>query len=77
MFSCRHAATLTLESFDRPLSPGERLDRFAHLLLCRHCRAHARQLELLKIVFNAAELPQPTLSRLARARILAKLQRLG
>jgi hypothetical protein len=73
MFSCRQAIRRTLDMLERRLSPTERLARAAHLALCRHCRAHSRQIHGLLFVLKPQDnLPQSTLPRLspaARARI--------
>ena len=75
MFSCRQAARRTLDLLERPLSPIERLGRLSHLALCRHCRAHARQIRGLLFALEhrdeVAEISLPRLSPEARARIAA------
>lgn len=77
MFSCRQATRRTLEMLERRLSPIERMGRWGHLLLCRHCRAHARQIHGLHFALerqeNIADRSFPRLSPEARARIAAAL----
>jgi hypothetical protein len=73
MFSCRRAIGRTLDLLERPLSPRERLSRWSHLAICRHCRAHSRQIHGLLFVLkrqeNLADISLPRLSPVARARI--------
>ncbi len=73
MFSCREAMRRTLERLERRLSATERLGRWSHLAICRHCRAHSRQIHGLIFVLkhhdNIADLSLPRLSPAARARI--------
>ena len=75
MFSCRQAVRRTLDKLERRLSPSERLARSAHLALCRHCRAHSRQINGLLFVLNPPDNPPrdtlPRLSPAARTRIAA------
>jgi hypothetical protein len=75
MFSCRQATRRTLDLLERRLSPIERLRRWSHLTLCRHCRAHSRQIHGLLFVLkrqdNLADISFPRLSPAARARIAA------
>jgi len=75
MYSCRQATRRTLDLLERRLSSTERLGRWSHLLLCRHCRAHARQIDGLLFVLkgqnNIADISLPCLSPAARARIAA------
>jgi predicted anti-sigma-YlaC factor YlaD len=77
MFSCRQAVRRTLDMLERRLSPSERLARSAHLALCRHCRAHSRQIHGLFFVLearqNLAEDALPHLSPAAHARISAAI----
>ena len=77
MFSCRHCVRLTLDQFERCLSRLERLDRWVHLLLCSHCRAHARQIRGLDFVLrhqsDTAGAAMPRLSPAARVRIAAAI----
>lgn len=86
MFSCYRATCLTLERLERPLVLTERIRRFGHFLICRHCRIHNRQISCLTILIqmkqNAGEIPVATssenssesgLSPEARARIAAAL----
>ncbi len=77
MFSCRQAVRRTLEMLERRLSPTERLARSAHMALCRHCRAHSRQIHGLLFVLkphdNLADVALPRLSPTARARIAAAI----
>jgi len=60
---------------ERRLSPAERMGRWGHLVLCRHCRAHARQIHGLLFVLKrqdtVADDAFPRLSPAARARIAA------
>jgi hypothetical protein len=62
---------------ERRLSAMEQVGRWGHLLLCRHCRAHARQIQGLLFVLNRpetfAESPLHRLSPSARARIAAAI----
>ncbi len=73
MYSCRQATRRTLDLLERRLSPIERMGRWGHLLICRHCRAHARQIHGLLFVLkrqeNHADISFPRLSPAARARI--------
>jgi hypothetical protein len=75
MYSCRQAIRRTLDLLERRLSPTERLSRWSHLLLCRHCRAQSRQIHgllfVLKCQNNIADISFPRLSPAARARIAA------
>jgi len=75
MFSCRHATRRTLDLLERRLSPLEHVGRWGHLLLCRHCRAHSRQIHCLLFVLkrqdNTDDIALPRLSPEARARIAA------
>jgi hypothetical protein len=75
MFSCRHAVRRTLDLLERRLSARERLSRWSHLALCRHCRAHSRQVQGLLFVLkhqdNLAGSSFPSLSPDARTRIAA------
>jgi hypothetical protein len=75
MFSCRQATRRTLDLLERRLSPTERLSRWGHLLLCRHCRAHSRQVAGLLFVLKShdaiADISLPRLSAEAHARIAA------
>ncbi len=75
MFSCRQAARRTLDSLERRLSIVERLGRLSHLVICRHCRAHTRQIHGLLFVLkrqdSIAQIPLPGLSPAARDRIAA------
>jgi hypothetical protein len=77
MYSCRQAARRTLEMLERRLSPAEGMARWGHLLLCRHCRAHARQIHGLLFVLKRQgpipDFPFPRLSPEARARITAAM----
>lgn len=43
MFSCYRAARLTYDRLERPLTRRERFTQWGHLFICRHCRAHDRQ----------------------------------
>ena len=73
MFSCRQAVRQTLDSLERRLSFAEHLGRLSHLAICRHCRAHSRQINGLLFVLkppdSTAQIPLPGLSPTARARI--------
>jgi hypothetical protein len=75
MFSCRQAVRQTFDMLERRLSLIERLSRWSHLALCRHCRAHSRQVRgllfLLRRPENHAGIALPRLSPAARARIAA------
>ena len=75
MFSCRRAVRCTLDLLERRVSLGERLGRWSHLALCRHCRAHSRQVQgllfVLKSQHSLADSSFPRLSPEARARIAA------
>lgn len=75
MFSCRQATRRTLDRLERRLSAIEHVGRWGHLLLCRHCRAHARQIHGLLFVLerqdNVSDIALPRLSPEARARIAA------
>jgi hypothetical protein len=77
MFSCRQATRRTLDLLERRLSPIERLGRWSHLAICRHCRAHSRQIRGLLFVFRhrekLADNALPGLSPEARTRIAAAL----
>jgi hypothetical protein len=77
MYSCFRAIRLTFELMERHLSATERLDRWSHLLLCRHCRAHSRQIYGLHFVLKSqngvANISLPSLSPAARARIAAAI----
>ncbi len=77
MFSCRQAVRQTLEMLEGRLSRPERLARWAHLALCRHCRAHSRQIHgllfVLKTRENLTDVVLPSLSPAARARIAAAI----
>jgi hypothetical protein len=77
MFSCRQAVRQTLDMLERRHSPTERLARWAHLALCRHCRAHSRQIHGLLFVLkhedNLADVALPRLCPTARARIAAAI----
>ncbi len=48
MLSCRKAAELTSQALDRRLSVRERAALRLHLALCRVCRLHGHQLELIR-----------------------------
>jgi hypothetical protein len=73
MFSCRQTTRRTLDLLERRLSPIERLGRWSHLAICRHCRAHSRQILGLLFVLGQreklADNALPVLSPEARARI--------
>ncbi len=75
MFSCRESMRRTLDLLERRLSPSERIGRWSHLALCRHCRAHSRQIHGLLFVLKRqdkqADTSFPRLSPAARARIAA------
>jgi predicted anti-sigma-YlaC factor YlaD len=77
MFSCRQATRRTLDMLERRLTPIEHVSRWGHLFLCRHCRAHARQIRDLAVVLkrqdSSANVSSPRLSGEARARIAAAL----
>jgi hypothetical protein len=77
MFSCFQAVRLTIESLERRLSLLERLRRFGHLLICRHCRRHSKQIHGLAFALGghgeAAALDLPRLSAVARSRISAAM----
>jgi hypothetical protein len=77
MFSCRQTTRRTLDLLERRLSPIERLGRWSHLAICRHCRAHSRQIRGLLFVLGhrekLADNALPGLSPEARARIAAAL----
>ena len=77
MYSCRLATRRTIDFLERRLSALERAGRWGHLLLCRHCRAHSRQVHGLLFVLkgreNTADVSLPRLSPGARARIGAAL----
>jgi hypothetical protein len=81
MFSCRRAIGRTLDLLERRLSPRERLTRWGHLAICRHCRAHSRQIRGLLFVMKCqesfADISLPRLSPVARARIAAAVVRAG
>jgi hypothetical protein len=81
MFSCREAMRRTLERLERRLSTMERIGRWGHLAICRHCRGHARQVRGLIFVLkhhdNLADLSLPRLSPAARARIGAAVTDAG
>jgi hypothetical protein len=47
MMSCKNAADLICESLDRKLNWGEAMRLRLHLLMCRHCRAFARQNQMI------------------------------
>jgi hypothetical protein len=78
MFSCRQATRRTLELLERRLSAPERMARWGHLLICRHCRAHARQIHGLLFVLNRqdpiTDFSVPRLSPAAHARIVAAVR---
>ena len=75
MFSCRQAIRRTLDLLEKRLTPRERLGRWSHLVLCRHCRAHSRQIHGLRFVLEGqkslADISFPRLCPAARARIAA------
>jgi hypothetical protein len=75
MFSCRQAVRQTFDMLERRLSPAERMSRRSHLALCRHCRAHSRQVRglffFLKRQDTSVEPSLPRLSPEARVRIAA------
>jgi hypothetical protein len=75
MLFCRQTVRLTLLRLDRPLLPLERISRLSHLLLCRHCRAHARQVRGLLFVLKleSTEAHLPGLPPDARSRIAAAM----
>jgi predicted anti-sigma-YlaC factor YlaD len=77
MLSCRQTVRLTLQRLDRPLLPLQRVSRWGHLLICGHCRAHARQVRGLLFVLNLennnAKPYLPGLSSEARSRIAAAM----
>lgn len=52
MFSCYRSARLTIDRLERPLVLTERINRFGHLLICRHCRNHDRQIRGLAMLFQ-------------------------
>jgi hypothetical protein len=52
MFSCYRATRLTLVRLERPLLLTERFSRSFHLLICRHCRNHSRQISGLAQLFQ-------------------------
>jgi predicted anti-sigma-YlaC factor YlaD len=77
MFSCRQAVRQTFDLLERRLSLIQRVSRWCHLALCRHCRAHSRQVHGLLFVLkrsdNSVEIPLPCLSPEARTRIAATI----
>jgi hypothetical protein len=75
MLFCRQTVRLTLQRLDRPLLPLERISRWSHLLLCGHCRAHARQVRGLLFVLKLenTEAYLPGLPPEARSRIAAAM----
>ena len=77
MFSCFRSIRLTIESLERRLSLLERLCRLGHLLICRHCRRHSRQIHGLAFALGGegkvAGFDLPRLSSIARSRISAAL----
>lgn len=83
IFSCRRFSRLTFDRLERRLGPFERLGRFAHLTICRHCCSHVRQVEALARLFELKRQLAETqpgssespLSEEARNRIRAALAR--
>jgi hypothetical protein len=73
MFSCRQAVRQTFDMLERRLSLFERMSRLSHLALCRHCRAHSRQIHGLLFVLKPqdshAGSALPCLSPAARTQI--------
>jgi hypothetical protein len=77
MFSCLKAIRLTIESLERRLSLLERARRLGHLLICRHCRRHSKQIHGLAFALRGhgdiAAFALPQLSAVARSRISSAL----
>jgi hypothetical protein len=79
--SCKKAAHLLSESFERELSLSKKLALRTHLAICKTCVSCARQFRALKKIFScynkaATELPPPSCCCLpddAKERIKAAL----
>jgi hypothetical protein len=78
MFSCKQAARLLSELYDRKLTLRERMRLRFHLVICRFCRGFARDLHLFEAavriysqkIDSDTVAPQATLHPEARQRIL-------
>ncbi len=80
MISCKRAAKLASEEFDRRLGFRDRLALRLHTFMCRNCKAYVRQLDFIKTACEQVEqrlttLTEAQLSAEARARIIRKLSR--
>jgi hypothetical protein len=82
MFSCRQAARLLSESYDRKLTFWERMRLRFHLVICWFCRGFARDLHLFEAavriysqkIDSDTVAPQATLQPEARDRILRAME---
>ena len=82
MYSCRRAASLASESYDRDLSLAERASLRMHLFFCRICSAYSEQLELMRKIARDlqnkhADSGVSGLSEAARERIKRRLMGYG
>jgi hypothetical protein len=82
MVSCRRAAYLTSQAFDRPLRWWERLAWRAHLAWCQECRRYRRQVGGVREAAGALQRfleksggDAPALSAESKRRIAAALRR--
>jgi hypothetical protein len=82
MFSCRQAARLLSESYDRKLAFWERMRLRFHLVICRFCLGFARDMRRLEAAVRTysqqidsdTASPQATLQPEARERILRAME---
>jgi len=81
MLSCKDIAQLASESYDRPLTLGERFSIRLHVMLCRMCSRYLAQLKFLRRACADAEEEQLStkigLSQDARERIRSRLHQDG
>ena len=84
-FSCKQAARLLSESYDRKLTFWERMRLRFHLVICRFCRGFSRHLHLFEAavriysqkIDSDTAAPQATLQPEARNRILRAMESEG
>jgi hypothetical protein len=69
MFSCRDATSLMSDEREGHLSGGARLKYRFHMLICAHCRAFRRQLDMTVAIVKS--LPRVEISPAAEDELVA------
>lgn len=78
MLNCHEASQLASNQLDERLPLTKRLSLALHLMLCRHCRRFARQIERLHRIAETTKIDIGAhLSNEAKARMRSALQREG